>query len=78
LGARWHDAAEDYVVNNYGIKQKHKAIVRELNLRRRVYPRWVEQKKMSPHMAAEEIAIFESIALDYEKLIMAEAERVLL
>lgn len=62
----------------YTNKQKHKAIMRELNLRKRVYPRWIEQKRMSPFMATEEIAIMESIALDYEKLMVAEAERLLL
>jgi hypothetical protein len=65
-------------MNNYSIKQKHKAIMRELNLRKRVYPRWVEQKRLSPHMAAEEISIMEAIALDYEKLMIAESERLLL
>ena len=65
-------------MNTYSTKQKHKAIMRELNLRKRVYPRWIEQKRMSPHMASEEISIMEAIALDYEKLIVAEAERLLL
>lgn len=65
-------------MNTYSVKQKHKAVMRELNLRKRNYPRWVEQRKMSPHMAAEEISIMEAIAFDYEKLMIAEAERLLL
>lgn len=35
---------------------------RELRLRRRVYPKWVESKKMSPKFAEDEIAKMEAIA----------------
>jgi hypothetical protein len=39
---------------------------RELAMRNNVYPRWIEQKKMSAGKAAHEIACMEAIILDYE------------
>lgn len=40
---------------------------RELAMRKRVYPRWVEQQnKMSAGQAAHEIAAMEAIVKDYE------------
>jgi hypothetical protein len=55
--------------------QKLRAIERELKLRKRVYPRWVESGRMSQKQAAEEIAIMEAIAQDYQELV--EQERLL-
>jgi len=46
-------------------EQKRKAIEREITFRRRVYPRFIEQKKMTPEFSAEQIAIFEAIRMDY-------------
>lgn len=43
--------------------QKRAAVEREIKMRRRVYPRWVEAGKMSK--ANEEIAIMEAILADY-------------
>lgn len=54
---------------------KHRAIIREIEMRRSVYPRQVTMGKMSPHHAAEQIAIMEAIAADYAK--QAEKERLL-
>jgi anti-sigma regulatory factor (Ser/Thr protein kinase) len=45
--------------------QKKTAVERELSFRRRVYPRWIEQKKMTQKLADEQIAIFEAIRNDY-------------
>lgn len=48
---------------------------RELKMRRRVYPRWVELGKMSQKQADHEIACLESIVADYSA--HAERERLL-
>jgi hypothetical protein len=45
--------------------QKKQAVERELTFRRRVYPRFVEQRKMTQKLADEQIAIFEAIREDY-------------
>jgi hypothetical protein len=65
-------------MTDYTSKEKHKSIMRELKLRRSAYPRWVDAGKMTPHQAAHEISIMEAIALDYEKLMIAEADRLLI
>lgn len=46
-------------------EQKRKAMERELSFRRRVYPRFVADKKMSQQLADEQIAVFEAIRQDY-------------
>ena len=53
-------------------EQKRKAIERELSFRRRVYPRFIEQKKMTQVFADEQIAIFEAIRLDYSLIETSE------
>jgi len=45
--------------------QKRAAIEREIKMRRRVYPRWVEAGRMSQAKADEEIAIMEAVLADY-------------
>lgn len=55
--------------------EKLEAVQRELNYRRRVYPRWIADKRMTQQLADRQIAIFEEIAADYQKL--AEGERLL-
>lgn len=46
-------------------------VQRELKLRRRVYPRFVEEGKISAGRSAHELAAMEAIVADY----LAEAER---
>lgn len=46
---------------------KKKAVERELTFRRRVYPRWIADGRMSQKLADEQIAIFEEIRDDYAK-----------
>jgi hypothetical protein len=41
------------------------AVMRELEMRRRVYPRMIENGKMTQGKAAREIALMEAIASDY-------------
>lgn len=46
-------------------QQKQAAAEREVKMRKRVYPRWVEQGRMTQAKADEEIALMEAIAADY-------------
>ena len=51
--------------------EKLKCIEREIKMRERVYPRWVEQKRMTQKQADHELAVMRNIADDYrpEKLL---------
>jgi hypothetical protein len=51
------------------LEEKLKCLKRELALRKAVYPKWVEQKRMKPHAAEHEIAVMEAIVADYVLLI---------
>jgi hypothetical protein len=46
---------------------KKKAIERELTYRRRVYPRWIADGRMTQKLADQQIEIFEAIRDDYAK-----------
>lgn len=46
-------------------EQKHECALREVRQRRRVYPRLIEQAKMSPSTANDQILMMEEIAADY-------------
>jgi hypothetical protein len=46
---------------------------RELAMRRNVYPRWIEQHKMSAGKAAHEIAAMQAIVWDYEDALIEDA-----
>lgn len=52
--------------------EKLAAVRRELNMRRRVYPRWVSNGKMSQAKADEETAVMEAIVADYERQVQGE------
>lgn len=43
------------------IEDQIKAVEREISMRRRVYPRWVENKRMSREKADKEIATMEAV-----------------
>lgn len=45
---------------------------RESAMRQRVYPRWIEQKRMTPDKAKAEIAMMETIADHFDKLAASE------
>jgi hypothetical protein len=49
------------------IDDKLQCVVRELGYRNRVYPRMVEQKKMSQTQANYELRVMESIVEDYRR-----------
>lgn len=53
-------------MSQYTIDQKITAISRELAMRRRVYPRQVEQGRMPERRAQEEIGVMEAILADYQ------------
>jgi len=50
---------------------------REVAMRRRVYPRWVEQKRMTQALADRELAHMEAIEAHFAKLAEAERPRTL-
>ena len=43
------------------IEDQIKAVEREINMRLRVYPKWVENKRMSQEKANKEIATMEAV-----------------
>ena len=55
--------------------EKYACAKRELSQRERVYPRLIEQGKMTKEFAATQIALMAEIADDYRKLY--ESERLL-
>jgi len=48
---------------------KLRSLEREIKMRRRVYPRWVEAGRMTQQHADHEIACMETIAEDYRRLV---------
>lgn len=54
---------------------KRAAAEREAKMRRRVYPRWIAEGRMTQTMADREIAIMDAIAADYAE--KARGERLL-
>jgi hypothetical protein len=62
-------------VNIYTTQEKIEAVQRELTLRRRVYPRFVENKTMSQDFCDRQIGIFEEIRDELEE--RAKGERLL-
>ncbi|WP_426163012.1 hypothetical protein [Sandarakinorhabdus sp. DWP1-3-1] len=59
---------------SFTAQDKRDSAIREANMRRRVYPRWVENGKMRQASADREIALMEAIAEDYK--LEAEKEAV--
>jgi hypothetical protein len=51
---------------------KLKCAERELAMRKRVYPRWVELNRISAGKSAHEIACMESIVEDYRALVQKD------
>jgi hypothetical protein len=59
----------------FSAQEKLDAVERELRFRRRVYPRRVDDGRMTKASADAQIALFEAIAEDYRAL--AAGERLL-
>jgi hypothetical protein len=60
-------------------RDKEQCARRELDMRRRVYPRWVANGKMTQDQADREIELMAAILADYEKasaLEMSGRERI--
>jgi hypothetical protein len=51
---------------------KLRCVERELAMRRRVYPRWVEIGQMSAKQAEYEIKVMEAIVADYRKIVVGD------
>jgi hypothetical protein len=62
-------------VSDFTAATKLAAVERELKYRRRVYPRLIEEGRMSHETSKAQIAIFEDIAADYR--VEAGKERLL-
>jgi hypothetical protein len=62
-------------VTEFTAGDKLKCVLREWNLRFRVYPRLVERGRMRDHEATRELALMTAIIEDYRAL--AEKERLL-
>lgn len=46
-------------------EEKRACLEREIKMRRRVYPRWVQSGKMTQAQSDREIAVMEAILADY-------------
>jgi hypothetical protein len=46
-------------------QMKREAAEREVKMRRRVYPKWVQDGRMTQAMADQQIAVMAAIAADY-------------
>jgi hypothetical protein len=57
---------------HYSRDEKLKAVVREIAMRRRAYPKWVNAGKITQYEADYQLALMEAIARDYAA---AEAEQ---
>jgi hypothetical protein len=47
--------------------EKHREALRELAMRRRLYPHWIEKGTITAKDAAQRIAIMEAIVADYKQ-----------
>lgn len=57
---------------NYTIEEKLACVEREIKMRNRVYPRWIQEGRMAEEKAKFEIACMESVAADYRAIIAKE------
>lgn len=52
---------------SFTLEEKIACVKRELAMRERAYPRWVDAGKMSDHKATREIMLMKAILADYEE-----------
>lgn len=62
-------------MSDFTATEKYHAILRELGMRKKVYPRQVKHGAMTPHDADYQIKIFEEIAAEYKQ--QTEKDRLL-
>lgn len=60
---------------NVTTADKLACVEREITMRERVYPRWIDAGRMSKQKAAQEIAVMKAIAEDYRSA--SEKERLI-
>jgi len=61
---RLSKAADEFVLHlptDFSIDEMHSAVERELTYRLRVYPRWVDEKRMTPAFAHRQIETFRAL-----------------
>jgi hypothetical protein len=51
----------------FTIEDKYREVVRELTMRRSVYPRWIKEGRLTREQAERQIEIMVEIALDYSQ-----------
>lgn len=59
-------------------QEKLKEILRELKMRKDVYPRWVLQGRIKQEVADKRIKAMEEIAEDYKQKLISEDKQVVL
>jgi hypothetical protein len=55
-------------MSNFTAKEKHDEAIREVEMRKSVFPRWVTMGRLTQREADRRIAIMAEIADDYRKL----------
>jgi hypothetical protein len=55
-------------MSNFTAKEKHDEAIREIEMRKSMFPRWVTMGKLTQREADRRIAILQEIANDYRKL----------
>lgn len=50
------------------IDEQISCAVRELHMRQRLYPEWVEQKRLKPHVAENELKVMAAIVETLERV----------
>lgn len=63
------------MAEEFTAQEKHRAVLRELEMRKAIFPRLVRTGTKTKNSAQREIAIFEAIAADYAKLVEKERKR---
>jgi hypothetical protein len=63
-----HDPAHSGTGMTFTYQQKAEVAEREVKQRKRVYPRWVADKRMTQEFADYQIAVMEAIALEFRYL----------
>jgi hypothetical protein len=58
--------------NKYTDQDKFKCLARELQLRRRLYPRWIGSGRINVDEARREIELMEAIVADYRAKVRPE------
>jgi hypothetical protein len=59
---------ERHRMSNFTAKEKHDEVIREVEMRKSMFPRWVTMGKLTQREADRRIAIMREIADDYRKL----------